>query len=91
MTDGAEVVVVGGGTRLAAAIEARRLGRSVVLIEKNPKLGRSTTWSIGFDHGDRDAASATPGDRGPHRPERCLRLPPRLPLCTLTGARRDGS
>lgn len=44
----ADVVVVGGGgTGLAAAIAARSLGRSVVLIEKNPKLGGSTAWSIG--------------------------------------------
>jgi fumarate reductase flavoprotein subunit len=41
------VVVGGGGAGLAAAIEARRLGRDVVLIEKNPKLGGSTGWSIG--------------------------------------------
>jgi fumarate reductase flavoprotein subunit len=44
----ADVVVVGGGgTGLAAAIEARSLGRTVLLIEKNPKLGGSTAWSIG--------------------------------------------
>ena len=36
------VVVGGGGTGLAAAIEARALGRSVVLLEKNPALGGST-------------------------------------------------
>ena len=44
----ADVVVVGGGgTGLAAAIEARNLGRKVLLIEKNPRLGGSTAWSIG--------------------------------------------
>jgi succinate dehydrogenase/fumarate reductase flavoprotein subunit len=44
----ADVVVVGGGgTGLAAAIAARSHGRAVVLIEKNPKLGGSTAWSIG--------------------------------------------
>jgi succinate dehydrogenase/fumarate reductase flavoprotein subunit len=44
----ADVVVVGGGgTGLAAAIEARGLGASVLLIEKNSKLGGSTAWSIG--------------------------------------------
>jgi fumarate reductase flavoprotein subunit len=44
----ADVVVVGGGgTGLAAAIAARGQGRSVVLLEKNPKLGGSTAWSIG--------------------------------------------
>ena len=41
------VVVGGGGSGLAAAIEARATGRSVVLIEKNPALGGSTAWSIG--------------------------------------------
>lgn len=41
------VVVGGGGTGLAAAIEARTAGRSVVLLEKNPVLGGSTAWSIG--------------------------------------------
>ena len=34
----ADVVVIGGGgAGLAAAIEARSLGRSVVLLEKNPR------------------------------------------------------
>lgn len=41
------VVVGGGGTGLAAALEARSVGRSVVLIEKNLALGGSTAWSIG--------------------------------------------
>ncbi len=41
------VVVGGGGTGLAAAIEAKTLGRSVVLLEKNPKLGGTTAWSVG--------------------------------------------
>jgi succinate dehydrogenase/fumarate reductase flavoprotein subunit len=41
------VVVGGGGAGLAAAIEARVLGRDVVLLEKNPALGGSTAWSIG--------------------------------------------
>ncbi|MFZ2388964.1 MAG: FAD-dependent oxidoreductase [Polaromonas sp.] len=41
------VVVGGGGAGLAAAIEARASGRSVVLLEKNPQLGGSTAWSIG--------------------------------------------
>ena len=42
-------VVVGGGdgAGLAAAIEARILGREVLLLEKNPALGGSTAWSIG--------------------------------------------
>lgn len=41
------IVVGGGGAGLAAAIEARAAGASVVLLEKNPKLGGSTAWSIG--------------------------------------------
>ena len=41
------VVVGGGGAGLAAAAEAARLGRSVVLLEKNPKPGGSTSWSVG--------------------------------------------
>jgi len=41
------VVVGGGGAGLAAAIEARTAGRSVVLLEKNAQLGGSTAWSIG--------------------------------------------
>ena len=44
----ADVVVVGGGgAGLAAASEAARLGRSVILLEKNARLGGSTAWSIG--------------------------------------------
>lgn len=41
------VVVGGGGAGLAAAIEARRVGRDVLLLEKNAELGGSTRWSIG--------------------------------------------
>jgi len=41
------VVVGGGGAGLAAAAEAARLGRRVVLLEKNPALGGSTAWSVG--------------------------------------------
>lgn len=41
------VVVGGGGAGLAAAIEARESGYTVVLLEKNPQLGGSTAWSIG--------------------------------------------
>lgn len=41
------VVVGGGGAGLAAAIEARESGRSVVLLEKNAQPGGSTAWSIG--------------------------------------------
>ncbi|MEK9950609.1 MAG: FAD-dependent oxidoreductase [Curvibacter sp.] len=41
------VVVGGGGAGLAAAIEAREAGASVLLLEKNPALGGSTAWSIG--------------------------------------------
>lgn len=41
------IVVGGGGAGLAAAIEARERGASVLLLEKNPALGGSTSWSIG--------------------------------------------
>jgi succinate dehydrogenase/fumarate reductase flavoprotein subunit len=41
------IVVGGGGAGLAAAIEARMLGRSVMLLEKTPRLGGSTRWSVG--------------------------------------------
>ena len=43
-----DVVVVGaGGAGLAAASEAARLGRSVVVIEKNADEGGMTSWSVG--------------------------------------------
>ena len=52
----ADVIVVGGGgSGMAAAIEARRLGRHVILLEKNPTVGGSTIRSIGSI-----SASATP-------------------------------
>jgi fumarate reductase flavoprotein subunit len=41
------IVVGGGGSGLAAAIEARQAGAHVILIEKNAALGGSTAWSIG--------------------------------------------
>jgi fumarate reductase flavoprotein subunit len=41
------IVVGGGGSGLAAAIEARAAGRDVLLLEKNPALGGSTAWSVG--------------------------------------------
>jgi succinate dehydrogenase/fumarate reductase flavoprotein subunit len=41
------IVVGGGGAGLAAAIEARSAGARVLLLEKNPQLGGSTSWSIG--------------------------------------------
>ncbi len=41
------IVVGGGGSGLAAAIEARAAGANVLLIEKNSSLGGSTAWSIG--------------------------------------------
>jgi fumarate reductase flavoprotein subunit len=41
------VVVGGGGAGLAAAVEAARAGCRVVLIEKNPSLGGTTSLSVG--------------------------------------------
>lgn len=41
------VVVGGGGAGLAAASEAARMGCATVLLEKNPALGGSTSWSVG--------------------------------------------
>ncbi|MBL8701408.1 MAG: FAD-dependent oxidoreductase [Alphaproteobacteria bacterium] len=41
------VVVGGGGTGLAAAIEAAQAGARTLLIEKNPTLGGTTGWSVG--------------------------------------------
>lgn len=41
------LVVGGGGSGLAAAIEARRLGRRVILLEREPRLGGSTARSVG--------------------------------------------
>lgn len=44
----AEVVVVGGGgTGLAAAIEAARAGRTTLILEKEPALGGTTGRSVG--------------------------------------------
>src|SRR5689334_11044 len=41
------VVVGGGGSGLAAAITARELGATVLLVEKHSALGGSTAWSVG--------------------------------------------
>lgn len=41
------LVIGGGGAGLAAAIEAKSCGASVILLEKNPELGGTTAWSIG--------------------------------------------
>ena len=47
-TEAVDVVVVGGGgAGLAAAIEAARYGRKVVLLEKNLTLGGTTIRSVG--------------------------------------------
>ena len=47
MTETDVIVVGGGGTGLAAASAAARLGRKVILLEKNPHTGGSTSWSVG--------------------------------------------
>jgi succinate dehydrogenase/fumarate reductase flavoprotein subunit len=48
LSEVADVIVVGaGGAGLAAASEAARLGCSVILLEKNPHTGGSTSWSVG--------------------------------------------
>lgn len=41
------VVVGGGGAGLAAAAEAARAGGRVILLEKNPHTGGTTSWSVG--------------------------------------------
>ena len=41
------LVVGGGGAGMAAASEAARLGRKVILLEKEAALGGSTAWSVG--------------------------------------------
>lgn len=41
------VVVGGGGSGLAAAVQAAQLGSSVVVLEKNARLGGTTALSIG--------------------------------------------
>ena len=44
----ADVIVVGaGGSGLAAASEAARHAGSVIVLEKNPHPGGSTSWSVG--------------------------------------------
>ena len=47
VTEADVVVVGGGGAGLAAAIEAARLGRKVILLEKNPQIGGTTGRSVG--------------------------------------------
>lgn len=48
MTLSADVVVIGGGgSGLAAAIEAATLGRRVILVEKADKVGGTTAMSVG--------------------------------------------
>src|SRR5690554_6713953 len=43
-----DVLVIGaGGAGLAAAYEAAKAGRKVVVLEKNAEPGGSTSWSVG--------------------------------------------
>ena len=46
-TEADVVVIGGGGAGLTAAYVAARLGRQVVLLEKNPRLGGTTALSVG--------------------------------------------
>ncbi|PKU26678.1 FAD-dependent oxidoreductase [Telmatospirillum siberiense] len=78
------LVIGGGGAGLAAAIEARELGRSVLLMEKNRSLGGSTAWAVGSI-----SASVTP-----HQIRKGIRDCPRdhfLDMAKLSGnlAARD--
>jgi fumarate reductase flavoprotein subunit len=41
------IVVGGGGSGLAAAVEAASLGASVLLVEKAPACGGATAWAVG--------------------------------------------
>lgn len=47
ITDADVIVVGGGGAGLAAASEVARLGKEVILLEKNPHTGGSTSWAVG--------------------------------------------
>lgn len=47
ITEADVIVVGGGGTGLAAASEVALCGRRVILLEKNPNTGGSTSWAIG--------------------------------------------
>lgn len=47
VTEADVIVVGGGGSGLAAAAEAARMGRRVILLEKNPETGGTTSWSVG--------------------------------------------
>ena len=47
VTEADVIVVGGGGSGLAAASEAARLGRSVIVLEKNARTGGTTSWSVG--------------------------------------------
>lgn len=77
------VVVGGGGAGLAAAIEARAAGCSVLLLEKNPRLGGSTAWSIGSitstgtPHQRRKGIVDTPADHWADMPGFAGELAPR--------------
>lgn len=65
------VVVGGGGSGLAAAIEARTCAADVILLEKNPTLGGTTARSIGSITATRTRYQAR--DRIEDSPEEHLR------------------
>jgi succinate dehydrogenase/fumarate reductase flavoprotein subunit len=57
-TEADVIVIGGGGAGLAAAYEAAKAGSNVILLEKNPAPGGSTSWSLGAI-----SASCTPHQR----------------------------
>jgi succinate dehydrogenase/fumarate reductase flavoprotein subunit len=73
------IVVGGGGSGLAAAIEARAAGRDVLLIEKNPALGGSTAWSVG-------SVTAT---QTPHQARKGIVDTPEEHWCDMAGFNGD--
>jgi len=53
------IVLGGGGSGLAAAVSSAQRGVSVLVVEKQPRLGGSTLAVGRIHHGGRDSAAAT--------------------------------